>query len=187
MRFYCCIGLYLSPRIATLLIRYKYTGNEPFWYRNPLLFLFFRKYRLTNSIWRASLKCTHIQKDEKTLLWPSSVCNSSSCLLFLGSPSTVLVSTSPPGFLIRRGHLISWLRFLIRSGLCDSPDPDAESSSCQDSGSSFPILSSKCQLATAAPVTRSSILFLGAGASVVGPIALTDVPSTPVPKLYSSY
>jgi len=104
-----------------------------------------------------------------------------------GSPSTVLVSTSPPGFLIRRGHLISWLRFLIRSGLCDSPDPDAESSSCQDSGSSFPILSSKCQLATAAPVTRSSILSSGAGASVVGPIALTDVSCTPVPKLYSSY
>lgn len=59
-------------------------------------------------------------------------------------------------------HLISWLRFLIRYGLCDSPDPD--SSSCQVSSIGVSILSSKCQLATAAPVTRSSILSLGAGA-----------------------
>jgi len=124
-------------------------------------------------------------KGRKDIVVAKFSCNSSSCLIFLrGCPATVLIFT-PRGFVISRGHLISWLRFLIRSGLCDSPDPG--SSSCQDSGSSFSILSSKCQLPTAAPVTRSSILSSPAGAWAVDPIALADVSKTPYPELYNSY
>lgn len=124
----------------------------------------FKKYRLTNLIWRASLKCTPMSKqDEETIFVAKFRCNSSSFLLLSwGSPLLYFCFVS--GFVISGAHLISWLRFLIRYGLFDSPDPD--SSSCQVSsiGSSFSILSSKCQPATAAPVTRSSILSFGAGA-----------------------